>query len=72
MIRGTIRFATVDATARKLMPCLQRFMSRYPEVELQLVMSQHLANLSRGEADVVLRATKHPPETYVGRLVAHH
>ena len=72
MLRGTIRFATVDATARNLMPSLQRFMSRYPEIELQLVMSQHLANLSRGEADVVLRATNHPPETYVGRLVAHH
>lgn len=72
MLRGRIRFATVDATARKLMPSLQRFMLRYPEIELQLVLSQHLANLSRSEADVVLRATNDPPETYVGRLLAHH
>jgi DNA-binding transcriptional LysR family regulator len=72
MLRGTIRFATVDATARKLMPSLHRFMSRYPDVELQLVVSQRLADLSRGEADVVLRATNHPTETYIGRLVARH
>lgn len=72
LLRGAIRFATVDATARKLMPCLQRFASHYPEIELQVVMSQNLANLSRREADIVLRATNHPPETYVGRRVAHH
>jgi DNA-binding transcriptional LysR family regulator len=72
LLRGTIRFATVDATARALMPSLQRFTSLYPEIELQLVLSQHLANLSRGEADVVLRATNRPPHTYIGRRLARH
>ena len=35
-------------------------------------MSQQLANLSRREADVVLRATRRPPDTLVGRRLATH
>jgi len=71
-LRGVIRFATVDATAQAIMPSIQKFLARYPYIELELIMSQQLANLSRREADVVLRATNTPPETYVGRKVAKH
>lgn len=71
-LRGPIRFTTVDATARNLMPSLRRFMQRYPEIELEIVVGQDFANLTRGEADVVLRATHAPPPTYVGRCVAKH
>jgi len=71
-LRGVIRFATLDATAQHIMPSIQTFLARYPNIELELIMSQQLANLSRREADVVLRATNTPPETYVGRKVAKH
>lgn len=71
-LRGEIRFATVDATARKLMPVLREFLALYPGIRLEINLSQQLANLSRREADVVLRATNTPPETYVGRRVAGH
>ncbi len=71
-LRGLIRFATVDATACNIMPCLQKFLAHYPKIELELILSEHLSNLSRREADVVLRATNNPPETYVGRCVAKH
>lgn len=71
-LRGEIRFATVDATARKLMPVLREFLALYPGIRLEINLSQQLANLSRREADVVLRATNTPPETYVGRRIARH
>lgn len=71
-LRGPIRFATVDATARNLMPCLQRFSERHPEIELEILVGQSFASLTRSEADVLLRATNDPPDTYVGKCVAHH
>ena len=71
-LKGEIRFATVDATARQLMPAIEKFLVLYPAIRLELNLSQSLANLSRREADVVLRATNSPPENYVGRRVARH
>ncbi len=72
ILRGPIRFTTVDATARNLMPTIERFLERYPEIEIDLLVGQGFSNLTRGEADVVLRAPNNPPPTYVGRHVATH
>lgn len=71
-LRGAIRFTTVDATARNLMPTIERFCRGYPEIEIDLLVGQGFASLTRSEADVVLRATNHAPPTYVGRCVATH
>jgi len=71
-LRGVIRFATLDSTARNLMPALQRFSIEYPEIEIEVVVDNNPANLSRREADVVLRVTRHPPQTLVGRRIARH
>ncbi|MCZ6853852.1 MAG: LysR family transcriptional regulator [Gammaproteobacteria bacterium] len=71
-LSGKIRFQTVDATAFNLMGYLREFAQRYPAIEIDLVLSQGLANLARGEADVVLRATNKPTETYIGQQVAQH
>jgi len=71
-LRGVIRFATLDATAQKIMPSIQKFLALYPNIEFELIVNQQLANLSRREADVVLRATNNPPDNYVGRRVAKH
>lgn len=71
-LAGTIRFATLDSTGRSIMPLLKSFLDRYPGISLEILLSQSLANLTRNEADVVLRATNRPPETYVGRHIATH
>jgi len=71
-LRGVVRLATLDSTARNLMPSLQRFSLRYPEIEVEVVVDNNPANLSRREADVVLRVTRHPPQTLVGRRIARH
>jgi DNA-binding transcriptional LysR family regulator len=71
-LRGSIRFTTVDASARNLLPTIERFCRLYPEIEIDLEVGQSFASLTRGEADVLLRATNEPPPTYVGRRVATH
>jgi len=71
-LAGTLTFQTVDATGYNLMGYLKEFSILYPKIQVELILSQDFANLARGEADVVLRATNTPPETYIGRRVAQH
>lgn len=53
-----------------LAPVLDGFLRQFPMISLDLVMSDHLSNLPRREADVVVRITRTPPESAVGRKVA--
>ncbi|MGW5957645.1 LysR family transcriptional regulator [Methylorubrum thiocyanatum] len=53
-----------------LMPMLGRFRTRYPKVQIELVVSEEALNLSRRDADVALRATRDPPPNLVGRKLA--
>ncbi len=71
-LKGRIRFETIDATAIGMLPHIKAFTERHPEVEIDLRLNQHMVDLDRGEADVVLRATNTPSENYVGYQVAHH
>lgn len=71
-LSGRIRLETVDATAYGLLPHLTEFTERYPEIEIDLRLNQQLADLDRGDADVVLRATNDPTEEYIGHNVATH
>ncbi|WP_207919233.1 LysR family transcriptional regulator [Methylobacterium segetis] len=53
-----------------MMPLLGRFCDRYPQIRLDVVVSEEALNLSRRDADVALRATDGPPPTLVGRRLA--
>ncbi|MER2267480.1 LysR family transcriptional regulator [Methylobacterium oxalidis] len=53
-----------------MMPMLGRFCARYPQIRLDLVVSEEALNLSRRDADVALRASDGPPPTLVGRRLA--
>ena len=53
-----------------LAPVIDRFLCQYPMITLDLVMSDHLSSLPRREADVVIRITRTPPDSAVGRKVA--
>jgi DNA-binding transcriptional LysR family regulator len=71
-LSGNIRFETIDSTAFNLMGYLADFTLQHPEIEIDLRLNQEMANLSRGDADVVLRATNDPTDDYVGHHVADH
>jgi len=68
---GELRLTTNDTLLVHLLSdILAAFRSAYPEITLDVVVSNHSLNLSKRDADVALRATDRPIETLVGRRVA--
>ncbi len=69
---GELRLTTNDAFLNWLIaPMLASFRVVYPDIRLDVVVAHEHLNLSRRDADVALRATVDPPETLVGRKIAH-
>lgn len=64
---GIVRISAFDgAAAHVLAPAMPKFFERFPKIELEIVTSQNLVDLSRREADLALRLVR-PTE---GELVA--
>lgn len=67
-VSGLVRITTTDTLLYGLvMPALGELMARHPQLRLGLAASNELADLTRRDADVALRATRKPPEHLVGR-----
>lgn len=68
---GLLRVTAVDNMACGiLMPLFAAFSRAYPEITLQIMVSNEDVSLARREADVAIRLTNEPPETLVGKRVA--
>ncbi|HWL04499.1 MAG TPA: LysR family transcriptional regulator [Xanthobacteraceae bacterium] len=68
---GELRITTNDSLLTDLLtPLLAAFRLRYPDIRLDVVLTNQSLNLSKRDADVAIRATDSPPETLVGRRVA--
>jgi DNA-binding transcriptional LysR family regulator len=68
---GTVRVTTTDTLLLKLLtPCFAAFRTAYPEIQLEVIVSNQFFNLTKRDADVAIRPTSNPPETLVGRRVA--
>ncbi len=64
---GSLRITTTDTILHGLLlPVLSGFAAAYPRIELELIVTNALADLSRRDADVAIRATRKPPEHLVG------
>ena len=50
-----------------MMDQIKQFLADYPGIEMNLIISNEVANLHAREVDVALRATDNPPDTLVGR-----
>lgn len=69
-VRGDISLTTTDTLLRGLLlPLLQAFCARHPEVRLQISVNNQFVSLTRREADVAIRGSNRPPENLVGRHV---
>ncbi|SFL11891.1 transcriptional regulator, LysR family [Methylobacterium pseudosasicola] len=67
-LAGELRVtAPVNVATGLLMPILATFCARYPQIRLDLILAEQALNLSRRDADVVIRASRKPSETLVGR-----
>lgn len=69
-LSGTIRVTTTDTLFTGLLaPIFAEFRANYPEISLEVVISNQVHSLSKREADVAIRPTQNPPETLVGRRI---
>ncbi len=67
---GTVRITTTDTLLFGwLLPGLQEFRTSYPEIHLELVVSNDVFSLSKREADIAVRPTENPDENLIGRKV---
>lgn len=68
---GQVRVTTTDTFLLKLLtPCLAAFCAAYPEIDLEVIVSNQFFNLTKRDADVAIRPASNPPETLVGRRIA--
>lgn len=64
--RGLIRVTAAVALGRQVIaPALSTFLLQYPEIRLELDLSDRLVNLAQEGFDLAIRHTDSPPETYV-------
>lgn len=67
---GTVRITTTDTLLQGLLsPVFADFRRSYPDIHLEVAVSNTLFSLSRREADVAIRPTLSPPENLVGRRI---
>lgn len=66
-VAGLVRLTTTDSILHSLlMPLLGPLMAMHPQLQLELHASHEVANLTKRDADIAIRATKNPPEHLVG------
>lgn len=69
-LRGRLRVTIADVCTQFLvMPAIETFTRRYPEVELEIIATPDLLDLAAREADVAMRATDEPPPNLVGKRI---
>jgi DNA-binding transcriptional LysR family regulator len=57
---NVIRLTFIDHFERLLVPILREFRSRWPRVQTQLLASDRIYDLARGEADIAIRGRERP------------
>ncbi|MGC3874521.1 LysR family transcriptional regulator [Halomonas sp. GXIMD04776] len=67
---GTVRVTTTDTLLLGLLsPIFAAFRRSYPEIELEVAVSNQLFSLTKREADIAIRPSLAPPESLVGRRI---
>ena len=69
-LNGTLRVTTAGPFVNPFfMDQINRFLNDYPGIQVDLVISNDVANLHAREVDIAIRATENPPDTLVGRRI---
>lgn len=73
--RGLVRISMAKAVGRQLIhPLMPGFLRAYPEVDVQLVITDRTVDLFEDGIDLAIRATDNPPPGLAGRplMQLHH
>jgi DNA-binding transcriptional LysR family regulator len=70
-LSGKLRVTAVDTCIeRLLLKPLKDFARRYPDIEIELIASTEVIDLSVHDADIAFRTTNQPPPDVVGKHIA--
>lgn len=70
-LKGVLRVTTINSLASTiLMPMFGAFSRAHPQIELHVMVSSQMANLTNREADVAIRMSNAPPDILIGKRVA--
>ena len=70
-LSGKLRVTAVDiCIQRLLLPPLKAFARQYPDIEVELIASTEMLDLSVHDADIAFRTTNQPPPNVVGKHIA--
>ncbi|MEO1936128.1 MAG: LysR family transcriptional regulator [Myxococcales bacterium] len=69
-IGGSVRISIGDNFVPRLAPLLARMATTYPGMQIQVAVSNHVADLVNREADIALRVSNLDPEPMVGQRIA--
>lgn len=68
--QGLLRVTAPVALARQqIVPLLPDFLRQYPQVRIELNLSDRLSSLATEGFDLAIRHTAHPPDTHVATLL---
>jgi DNA-binding transcriptional LysR family regulator len=64
--KGVVRVTAPVALGRqKIVPAMAPFLARYPEIRIEMELSDHLSSLAQEGFDLAIRHTNSVPDTYV-------
>lgn len=67
-LAGSVRITTTDTVLHALVaPALAALRASHPQLDFEIATGNELANLTRRDADIALRATRKPPAHLVGK-----
>jgi DNA-binding transcriptional LysR family regulator len=68
--KGVVKITAPNNIAYRFLPrCFRDFHRRYPDIRLELFVSNLEFNMSNRQADIAVRATDAPPEHLIGRKI---
>ena len=69
--KGVVKITAPNNLAYRYLPgYIAEFNLTYPEIQIELLVSNQELNMSNRQADIAVRATSSPPEHLIGRQVA--
>ena len=71
-VRGTVRISMYEQIAQFFMQYLPALRERCPEIEIELAIAHSAANLSRREADLIIRECLPDTPDIVARKMGHY
>ncbi len=69
-LQGKLGFSTLYASEGRIMKALADFSRQYPDIELDIKLSQTIEDLDSNSTDVVLRVTNNPTPHFIGKRIA--